>query len=105
MTFQCKHQPCHNKKNHGFGYCATHYRQKYVLGQETKDVQKPVHKTGDKCSYDGCDRTAKAKGLCNTHWAQVYKYGMEARPINQFIDMTCAAPWCKKEYRTNSEHQ
>lgn len=100
MTFKCAYQPCSNKKNHGHGYCATHYRQKFVLKQELKDIKKKVHLAGQECNLDFCNNQAVAKDLCSSHYAQVFKYGIEPRPLGQ--KEICEAYWCNREYRSGS---
>ena len=57
------------------------------------------------CSYDGCDRPRKARGLCQGHYCQYWR-GLELRPLDPRMakphykarkaDRTCRFPDCKR---------
>lgn len=65
------------------GLCRSHYKQQ-VLGKPltalkvaTKDLGRPAT-----CTYPGCERPHKARGLCKSHNAQA-KAGDELRPVKE----------------------
>lgn len=46
------------------------------------------------CSFDGCDKKIKAKGLCTGHWRQQHE-GQELKPIGP---KQCKFPDCERKY-------
>lgn len=94
----CSGPKCYDTKIHGRGYCAAHYRQKFVLGKDM--VEKRVANPGSLCTLDFCDRPKHSNELCSSHWAQVYRYKMEPRPINEFVKKKCARSDCDKTFGT-----
>ena len=101
MEKVCAGPECYDTKIHGRGYCAAHYRQKFVLGGELRPKKKIQRNLI--CSLDFCDKKAIAKGFCSSHWAQVKRYKIEPRPINEFTNKVCAYRYCGKSFGTRME--
>jgi len=57
------------------------------------------HKTHEACTFDGCGRPHRSKGLCKTHYAQQAR-GQDLTPIKdrEAPPETCTFPGCARPH-------
>lgn len=93
----CAYPGCTNPKRGE--WCSTHYAQKHRTGEMWAVGESPRYiNMGKACSFDGCGRAAKSRGLCTTHYHQDM-YGVEGglHPIGFNVQGVCSVPDCGKE--------